>query len=263
MNTHRYLKLTQGTVREQHIAKWKELLKLAEDEARKLALSLKESRETKLFRKQKRTESLSNMDSIPPNKQPAPQQGNLIEALTGLLGSYSKNEAQKATATAKLQRKRPRKRKRIPKKTRTTKHTVKKRLIYRKNRHIHTHSYNHNHILIYYHSNPNPEPNDTQNSNQSDTLTDEKDDVLVILAKKAVLSETQKDVLRKGLTSIPKPKSLSIQTLLYIMTYTSSCIESRQYMNQKHQLEPATYERTKRSVLDKTKQKSKPRETFR
>ena len=78
-------------MREQHIAKWKEQSRIAEEEARKLAQNLKESRETKLFRKRKRTESLSNMNNIPPTKQPAPQHENLIEALTGIIGNYSKN----------------------------------------------------------------------------------------------------------------------------------------------------------------------------
>ena len=39
------------------------------------------------------------------------------------------------------------------------------------------------------------------------------DNALVILAKQTTLTETQKNVLRKGLKFIPKPKQLPIQTL--------------------------------------------------
>ena len=58
-------------------------------------------------------------------------------------------------------------------------------------------------------SNSNPEPpNPKILSNQPQTA----DDALVILATKTTLSET-KNVLRKGLTFIPKPKNLTIQNL--------------------------------------------------
>ena len=51
-------------------------------------------------------------------------------------------------------------------------------------------------------TNPNPAPaNSKPPSNQPHTA----DDALVILATKTALSETQKNVLRKGLTFIPKP----------------------------------------------------------
>ena len=64
-----------------------------------------------------------------------------------------------------------------------------------------------NHILT---SNSNPEPPNTKTlSNQPHTA----DDALVILATKTTLSETQNNVLRKGLTFIPKPKNLTIQNL--------------------------------------------------
>ena len=44
--------------------------------------------------------------------------------------------------------------------------------------------------------------------------TDTKDDdSLVILAKQITLTDSQKNVLTKGLKFIPKPKSLPIQTL--------------------------------------------------
>ena len=52
---------------------------------------------------------------------------------------------------------------------------------------------------LYKHYSPNP-------TNQEDTA-------LVILATKTNLSETQKTVLRKGLTFVPKPKHLDIQSL--------------------------------------------------
>ena len=59
-------------------------------------------------------------------------------------------------------------------------------------------------------TNPNPAPANTKPpSNQPHTA----DDALVILATKTTLSETQKNVLRKGLTFIPKPKNLTIQIL--------------------------------------------------
>ena len=77
-------------VREQHIARWKEQSRIAEEEARKSAPNIKENRETKLFRKCKCIESLSNMESIPSSKQPLPQRENLTEALTGLIGITQK-----------------------------------------------------------------------------------------------------------------------------------------------------------------------------
>ena len=97
-----YLKHLSGTSREEEITKWKQQSKNAEEEARKLSESLKESRESKLFRKRKRTESTSNLRSNP-SKQAlfpsAPKQPHLqtqpptdfLEALTGLIQTYSKN----------------------------------------------------------------------------------------------------------------------------------------------------------------------------
>ena len=90
-----YLKLTHSTIREEHITKWKELSRKAQEEARQLGESLKQSRDAKLFRKRKRMESISNMTNTPPAKQtPHTQSTNLIEALSGLLERYSKNEVQ-------------------------------------------------------------------------------------------------------------------------------------------------------------------------
>ena len=66
-----------------------------------------------------------------------------------------------------------------------------------------------NHILTT-NTNPNPVPDNTKSlSNQPHTA----DDALVILATKTALSETQRNLLRKGLTFIPKPKNLTIQNL--------------------------------------------------
>ena len=51
-------------------------------------------------------------------------------------------------------------------------------------------------------------------------INDENDDALVILAQQTTLTETQKNVLRKGLKFVPKPKQLPIQTLhSYIKTF--------------------------------------------
>ena len=57
----------------------------------------------------------------------------------------------------------------------------------------------------------NTDPHDT--TDIGNTINDKNDDALVILAKQTTLTETQKNVLRKGLKFIPKPKQLSIQTL--------------------------------------------------
>ena len=69
----------QGTDRDEAIATWKESSRKAEEEARNLSESLKESRENKLFRKRKRTESMSN---LPASKQAELHNPTLMEALT-------------------------------------------------------------------------------------------------------------------------------------------------------------------------------------
>ena len=51
------------------------------------------------------------------------------------------------------------------------------------------------------------------NTVQTKPLIDNDDDALVILAKHTTLTEIQKDVLRKGLKFMPKPKQLPIQTV--------------------------------------------------
>ena len=78
--------------------------KNAEEEARKLGDSLKENREAKLFRKRKRTDSQPNLIPstskqvlLPTPKQPHLQQNppaDFMEALTGLINTYSKNGPQ-------------------------------------------------------------------------------------------------------------------------------------------------------------------------
>ena len=45
------------------------------------------------------------------------------------------------------------------------------------------------------------------------TIETQDDDSLVILAKQMTLTDSQKNVLKKGLKFIPKPKRLPIQTL--------------------------------------------------
>lgn len=99
-----YLTRLNGTTREEEIKKWKEQSKNAEEEARKLGDSLKENREAKLFRKRKRTDSQPNLIPstskqvpLPTPKQPHLQQNppaDFMEALTGLINTYSKNGPQ-------------------------------------------------------------------------------------------------------------------------------------------------------------------------
>ena len=55
-----YLIQHKGAVREEEIKKWKEQSKLAEEEVRKIGNNLKESRESKLFQKRKRTDRQPN-----------------------------------------------------------------------------------------------------------------------------------------------------------------------------------------------------------
>ena len=97
-----YLKHLTGTTRDEEIARWKQQSKTAEEEARKLSESLRESRDSKLFRKRKRMESMSNLmpnaskQVLLPN---APKQPNLqlhpptdlLQALTGLVNTFKKN----------------------------------------------------------------------------------------------------------------------------------------------------------------------------
>ena len=94
-----YLKHLTGTTRDEEIARWKQQSKTAEEEARKLSESLRESRDSKLFRKRKRTESMSNLvpnaskQALLPN---APKQPNLqlhpptdlLQALIGLINTF-------------------------------------------------------------------------------------------------------------------------------------------------------------------------------
>ena len=96
-----YLTKLNGTTREEEIKKMEGTVKKkAEEEARKLSDNLKESRESKLFRKRKRTESQQNLIPstskqvlLPTPKQPHLQQSpptDSMEALTGLINTYSK-----------------------------------------------------------------------------------------------------------------------------------------------------------------------------
>ena len=117
------------------------------------------------------------------------------------------------TATTIHKRKRPRQRERLPKEGRSSKRTIKKRTAYRNNRHKHRHiqtDNNNTHTnTITNHDNFNS--HDTTDLNN--ITNNRNDDALVILAKQTTLTETQKNVLRKGLKFIPKPKQLPIQTL--------------------------------------------------
>ena len=58
-----YLKhlILTGATRDEEITRWKQQSKTAEEEARKLSESLRESRDLKLFHKRMRTESISNL----------------------------------------------------------------------------------------------------------------------------------------------------------------------------------------------------------
>lgn len=81
-----YLNHLQAAQKQEAIVTWKLVSKQAEDEARKLGESLRESRDNKLFRKRKRTESMTN---LPAKRQPLPQGPNdLIQVLTGLIEDY-------------------------------------------------------------------------------------------------------------------------------------------------------------------------------
>ena len=90
-----------GATRDEEITRWKQYSKTAEEEARKLSESLRESRDSKLFRKRKRTESMSNLMpnasklALLPNppKQPNIQHTptDLLQALTGLVNTFSIN----------------------------------------------------------------------------------------------------------------------------------------------------------------------------
>ena len=113
-----------------------------------------------------------------PTKQPVPQHKQLEPNRSSNWTTWElfKNQSTTATTTAaKLQRKRPCKRERVLEKARTSKHTLKKRLIYRKNRHIHTRKYNTNHDIIFihyhHHSHSNLDSNNTSNANQTDNGT--------------------------------------------------------------------------------------------
>ena len=70
------------------------------------------------------------------------------------------------------------------------------------------------HNISHNHDNNECQNIDRDNNNIINHTTDTKDDdSLVILAKQTTLTDSQKNVLRKGLKFIPKPKSLPIQTL--------------------------------------------------
>ena len=109
-----YLKQLTGTSREDEITKWKQQSKNAEEEARKLSESLKESRDSKLFRKRKRTDSMSNLmpgtsrQALLPNppKQPNLQMHpptDILQALTGLVNTFSKNGPEQQRQQHQLQ----------------------------------------------------------------------------------------------------------------------------------------------------------------
>ena len=81
------------------------------------------------------------------------------------------------------------------------------------NTHIYCNSYpNHLHINLTPHTVNNLDVNN-QKPNHTNHTTNQEDNALIILARTTTLAETQKQVLRKGLTFIPKPKKVSIQTL--------------------------------------------------
>ena len=223
-----YLTKLNGTTREEEILKWREQSKKAEEEARNLSENLKESRESKLFRKRKRTESQQNLIPstskqvlLPTPKQPHLQQSpptDFMEALTGLISTYSKNgppeqrrQYQQHTYQQPQQPNRgkgPAKGKGFPHLKTDIKETNN---IQKKNRHrqkliqTNTISHNTNHDNIDCDRYNNPIINHT--------IDTKDDDSLVILAKQTTLTDSQKSVLRKGLKFIPKPKSLPIQTL--------------------------------------------------
>ena len=83
-----YLKLQNP--REEAIENWKKIRKQAEDEARKLSESLKETRINKLHRKRQRSDSMQNL--VPEGQRQQLNPNPLIQALHGFLNDYSKNE---------------------------------------------------------------------------------------------------------------------------------------------------------------------------
>ena len=80
--------------KQEDIEKWRKISKLAEDEARKLAETLKDSREGKLHRKRPRTECMQNLVQEPEKQAGHPA---LLDALNGLLTTYSKNDQEQQT----------------------------------------------------------------------------------------------------------------------------------------------------------------------
>ena len=193
--------------RDTQATKWKELRQTAQDEAKKIGDDLKETRHKKLTQRKRKRER-SQEDLIPQPKR------SFVEALTGFMQEYAtkKQIPKKRRRPPKrggkffVQRQGPSQRKELRQKdsTSTTK-TLKKRKTYRKNRNklLYMHPYslsvcnNDNNFSI-----KQPEPNQKLSDNRE----------LVILSKQT-LSETQKDVLRKGLNFIPKPKKLDIHSL--------------------------------------------------
>lgn len=107
-------------------------------------------------------QSSSKLGPLPSTSKQAHLQNNqpthLIEALTGLLNTYSKNEKQQQQhqqphqAQQFTRGKRPHQRKRVPKEGHASGRTLKKRQIYRKNRHKQRHIQQRHTCYAYYSS---------------------------------------------------------------------------------------------------------------
>lgn len=239
-----YFKYLTGASRDEEITRWKQQSKTAEEESRKLSESLRESRDSKLFRKRKHTDSMSNLmpnaskQALLPNtlKQPNLQTHpptDLLQALAGLVNTFSKKRTRTATTTTSApipttattvnKRKGPHQWERLPKEGRSSKRTIKKGKTYRKNRHKHKRiqnndtNNNYNNIII---DHDNTDPHDTIDT---DNTMNDNDDALVILAKQTTLTETQKMYLEKDYNSYQNLNSY--QYKLCIQTSEIFCID--------------------------------------
>ena len=101
--------LKQQTPREEAIKSWNQISKQAEDEARKLSESLKESRTNRLHCKRPWSESIAPtrqrqqlmQNPAPERHQQQPHPTNIIQALHGFLNDYAKNEEQRQVQRGK------------------------------------------------------------------------------------------------------------------------------------------------------------------
>ena len=183
--------------------------KFAESEAKTISEDLREQRNKKLTqrtqRKCKREQSVED-DTAQPKK-------SFVDTLRGLMNEYKdkprqtqpKNEdgPQRGAGNTSIKGKGPANGRSFVRKSGLWPPQTLKRT-YRKNRY----KLNHNYYLCMNHSNSLSLCN--ENSCNKNTCDDNQE--LVILSKQT-LTQTQKDVLRKGLSCIPELKKLNIHQL--------------------------------------------------